>query len=79
MYLLRATTGRTDTVQLFEHVADGIEAARKHVGDHNPVDGCSSERVELDKNRVFRCSRSTSWGLRTASVTPISFLEPTEL
>jgi hypothetical protein len=50
--------------------------AREFVGDHNPVDGCSTVPVEKGMNTPQRCEfaveRYTSFGHRRATVQMLS-------
>lgn len=51
------------------------EAGRVFVGTHNKVDGCSTERHEEMRRTFygpkFSCSRSSSFGHKSATVTPV--------
>jgi hypothetical protein len=64
------------SIRLFEQHEDAVAAAREFVGIHNPVDGCSTPAVETVKRTAsgpdFSVSRSSSFGLRSAIVRPIS-------
>lgn len=75
LFLLITDLKGRRSARLYESATTAEEIARKFVGDHNPVDGCSSEpRAESygGKNgTVFYISRSSSFGTRRASVYPI--------
>jgi hypothetical protein len=46
----------------------GIELADAHVGEHNPVDSCSSERSSWSSETSYITRRNTSFGVRKATV-----------
>lgn len=74
-FLVRLKTRRTDTVQLVGTFAKGAAMARKHVGDHNPIDGCSAPATErgcrIGGIEALTVARSTSFGERRATVQPV--------
>lgn len=82
-FLVRLKTRRTDTVQLVSTFAKGAALARKHVGDHNEVDGCSSPALErgcrVNGIEALTVRRSTSFGERVATVQPVFNNEAVEL
>jgi hypothetical protein len=65
------------TAVLVDDYESAVIHAKKFVGDHNPVDSCSSVRDESTRRTPrgveFSCSRSTSFGLRSASVLRIGY------
>jgi hypothetical protein len=76
MYLLRKTSKGSDQVCLVKDFEVGARLAREFVGDHNPVDGCSTvptERgLQIKGHAAMSVGRYTSFGHRGASVMPIS-------
>lgn len=48
--------------------------ARKHVGTHSDVDGCSTKPVESVRDGVHVIRRNTSFGPREASITMLPIL-----
>lgn len=82
-FLVRLKTRRTDTVQLVGTFAKGAAMARKHVGDHDPIDGCSAPATErgcrVGGIEALVVRRSTSFGERYGSVQPVYSNEAVEL
>lgn len=74
MFLLRIKTRHWEQAQLFEDFAIAAERAAKHVGDHDPEDGCSSEPIVSNRKpgTTIYIWRNTSFGLRQARVDPVS-------
>jgi hypothetical protein len=74
-FLVRLKTRRTDQVRLVSSFAKGAKMAREHVGDHDPIDGCSAPAIErgmrLSAIEALTVRRSTSFGERFASVQPV--------
>jgi hypothetical protein len=82
-FLVRLKTKHHDQVRLVRSFAEGAKMARKHVGDHDPVDGCSAPAVErgtrLGGIEALTVRRSTSFGERFASVQPVYSEQAVEL
>lgn len=76
MFILVTQAKHGTSARLVETFADGQAMARSFVGDHNPIDGCSSVpslRQRLGEHGPeFSIARSTSFGPRRAFVRPIS-------
>lgn len=72
--LIKELKGRK-TAELHLDRAYAEQLAREFVGDHNPIDGCSSKpRAESYSNphgTRFYISRNSSFGTRKAHVVPI--------
>lgn len=75
MYILITRTKMSAVAQLHSTFDSAKEDADKHVGDHNAVDGCSSVPTVFAKRsahgKEYTVSRSTSFGIRSATVRPI--------
>ena len=78
MYLLQTQTKFWDVVEVFTDRDEAIAKAKEFVGQHNPVDGCSTEPIITDYKNPERWtgSRSTSFGLRRAWVHTATTTEP---
>lgn len=48
--------------------------ARKHVGEHNPIDGLSTKVTMTLHDGVHRVSRDTSFGPRVATIASLPIL-----
>lgn len=76
MFLLRLKSKHHDQVKLVRAFEEGTAEARRFVGDHNPVDGCSAPPLEsgskVGGKEKFAILRQTSFGERRATVQPIS-------
>lgn len=75
MFVLITRRRGSANARLVEDYDEAVNAAREHVGEHNPVDGCSTRVLEDTRRRThgleFSCSRSTSFGHRSATVRAI--------
>jgi hypothetical protein len=75
MFLLLKELKGHKTAQLVEDPAYAEQLARAFVGDHNPVDGCSTEPHAESfggpNGTRFYISRSSSFGTRRAEVYPV--------
>jgi hypothetical protein len=71
MWLVRTKTRSFDVVRFCETEDEALAIARTFVGEHFPLDGCSTERIEQRyvTGRIA-LSRSTSFGVRQAWVIP---------
>lgn len=70
MFLLTKKNRHATWIAILSDQDTAMRLAQEFVGEHNPVDGCSTERRErLPKNgREYHVERNTSFGLRQASV-----------
>lgn len=66
MYLLRLKSKHHDQAQVVEDRDEAISKMRAWVGDHNKLDGCSTEAVVLEYSHRVSMSRQTSFGRREA-------------
>lgn len=80
MFLLHCKATHHNTVRLFTTFDHAWASAQRFVGDHNPVDGCSTEPTfrHLDGKGSW-IARSTSFGYRRATVVPVSTETATDL
>ena len=72
---ITANRGKWREVALVARWQDAVEAAKRHVGEHNPIDGCStpvhewrSAEAEDSLGPRLALHRNTSFGERTATV-----------
>jgi hypothetical protein len=74
MYLLTRLNKHSDQRHVVKDYERAKTLAREHVGQHYPVDSCSSEPREHEHapSQTFTVIRSTSFGPREASVRPIT-------
>ena len=79
IYLCITKTKQKQVAKLYEDYGEAVKVARSHVGEHNSVDGCSTEVIESLRNHVFSIRRSSSFGERSAIVAPVSFVTAREL
>lgn len=74
-FLVRLQSKHNDSIRMVNSFAEGAKLARKHVGDHNPIDGCSSPATErgcrIDGIEALTVARSTSFGERRGTVQPL--------
>lgn len=71
MFLYRQKTKHSDMVLVTADRDAAIERAKKFVGEHNDMDGCSNQRVErVLESGYFSTWRSSSFGMRLAWVIP---------
>jgi hypothetical protein len=75
LFLLITENKHIRQVKLFTDPVEAEQAARAWVGDHNPIDGCSTEAHAESfagpHGTRFYVSRSTSFGIRRAEVYPV--------
>lgn len=77
MFILITRRKGSAQAKLAEVYTEAVEAANKHAGYHNPTDGCSSAPIHTTKRGTYgseyHVSRSSSFGMRSATVRPIGF------
>lgn len=79
MFLYRQTSKHSDMVLLTEDFDSAVERARAFIGEHNPIDGCSTPpAIEMSANRFYG-QRHSSFGLRKAWVISINTNELTAI
>lgn len=79
MLLVEHTSGRNGRVQ-FRYITDSDrfdeawEGCVAFVGEHNPVDGCSTKPRKYVDGETHGISRSTSFGTRAATITRVPWM-----
>lgn len=68
MFLLRCKARHFDSVKVVEDKMAAAAEARAWVGEHNPIDGCSTEPTVNQYTGRWHISRSSSFGTREAWV-----------
>lgn len=76
MFLLRLTAKHSDVVKIIEDRQEALRQAAEFVGEHNPVDGCSTRPVQATYCTHYVIERQTSFGRRAAYIFVATTTEP---
>lgn len=80
MFLVILKRGPMQRAHLTQNGETATAMAKAFVGEHNPVDGCSTpvEETVGEGGRVIR-TRASSFGRRYATILPIAFDDTLDL